>query len=101
VVCPHQVNASHTKVRSRLGRLCFRHPQQYKSEYGCYREAPLDAEIADFFERIERTVDKWKAGVWSGPKKAGKTASDVQVADGLPRPALSDQPDVASTLVGP
>ena len=70
-------------------------PSGYKPEYAdqaakLCRLGATDAEIANFFEKDERTINRWKVDYpdFCQALKAGKLVSDMDVADRLHQRAL-------------
>ncbi|WP_057380675.1 hypothetical protein [Pseudomonas aeruginosa] len=65
-------------------------PTKYKAEYAeqalkLCRLGAIDAELANFFEVTESTINKWKLDhpIFSESIKKGKEMSDAEVADRL------------------
>lgn len=83
-------------------------PTKYKAEYAeqalkLCRLGATDAEIANFFEVTESTVNKWKLDhpAFSESMKKGKEFSDAEVADRLFKRATGySHPDVDIRVVG-
>jgi hypothetical protein len=70
-------------------------PSDYKPEFAdqaakLCRLGATDVEIADFFEKDERTINRWKIDhpEFCQALKAGKISSDMEVADRLHQRAM-------------